>query len=60
MIIFLGVYLSEVGELFQVLIDRVHRGVDLISLSFQIDGHLRITGKTNITSQSRALIESVI
>ena len=38
----LGVYLSEVGELFQVLVDRVHRGVDLVSLSLQIDGHLQI------------------
>ena len=38
----LGVDLSEVGELFQVLVDRVHWGVDLVSLSLQIDGHLRI------------------
>ena len=35
------IHLSEIGELLQVLVDGVHRGVDVVGLSLEVDRHLK-------------------
>ena len=39
-ILVLGINFSEVGELVEILVDVVHRGVDVVGFSLEIDWHL--------------------